>query len=95
MKASEALRKGMKKVKGKIMKDYYHEGTDCACALGCIFLGYGVDKSTLKCGTMDFSITLEAEMKYLRHYGNTVIEDNDYTSLSLEDIAQKLEAIGE
>lgn len=92
MKASEALRKGMGMVKGQAKEVYYNPITDCACALGCIGLGMGKGKHEL----LDHCfLDGKAYTKYKDYYKSTIDFDNDFSGMSLSQIAQRLEDIGE
>lgn len=100
MKASEALRKGMGMVKGQAKKVLYDSKNDCACALGCMLLGVGIEKSYLD-GKAEIDTDdqlqdyfLNARINYSRKFIFSIEDSND-GGFSLSGIAQRLEDIGE
>lgn len=97
MKASEALRKGIGMVKGQTRNGlFYDEQTECACAVGCIAIGNGVEmkhETIHECLILtDYYPTFRA---YRERYGEPISADNDIYGFTLSEIAQRLEDIGE
>jgi len=96
MKASEALRKGMGMVKGQAIGVFYNPNNDCACAIGCIAIGRGVKKENIKLSFIDnFAFSAYSiNLTYRQVYKIGIDEDND-NGMTFEQIAQRLEDIGE
>jgi hypothetical protein len=97
MKSSEALRKGMTRVKGQAFNNYYKPGIDTACAEGCIIIGLGFAKENFEDSLWVSSRLYELRevlYRYRLHFGVEIHKDND-EGMPLENIAQRLEAIGE
>lgn len=98
MKPSEAMRVGRKMVKGQAKEVFYRRDTDCACAMGCLWIGMGVEKGEfysedpeLPNSTKEFYRFWEA---YRKEYGETPYESNDDRGMTVEEIADRCEAIG-
>lgn len=93
MKASEALRKGMRRVGGgQTFNKAYNGRSNRACALGGIAIG---NKLIHKMNGGFFHPCRHADIKYQETYGVSIAEDNDNNRLTLKEIAQRLEDIGE
>jgi hypothetical protein len=95
MKASEALREGAKQVKGQTFQAGYRKKQDTACAMGCIAIGYGVSKDAISIRKWYQEHSREFEIKYVYTYKTCIANDNDIARRTLEQIAQRLEDIGE
>lgn len=99
MKVSKAMLKGLEQVSGQATETFYNAVNNKACALGCAYIGLGVDKAVLMYSDAPSKDVADqvgsAAEKYVDAYRTTISADNDLYGLTVERIAARLEAIGE